>query len=49
MIPTQYWLIVAFTLGGGSFAMVCAWRDFEFFMNSRKARRPSVHGGLDKE
>lgn len=34
----QYWLIVAFTLGGGTFSMVCAWQDFDFFMDHRKAR-----------
>jgi hypothetical protein len=38
MDPLQYWLIIAFTLGGGVFAVVCAWQDYEWFMNHRKAR-----------
>lgn len=38
MNPTQYWLIVAFTLGGGLFSIAGAWKDWDFFMDSRKAR-----------
>ena len=38
MDPLQYWLIVTFTLGGGLFAIAAAWKDWDFFMNHRKAR-----------
>ena len=38
MDPTQYWLIVVFTLGGGVFSVVGALQDWDWFMESRKAR-----------
>ncbi len=38
MDPTQYWLIVAFTLGGGLFTVAGAWKDWDFFMENRRAR-----------
>lgn len=34
MDPTQYWLIVAFTLGGGLFTVAGAWKDWDFFMEN---------------
>lgn len=38
MDPTQYWLIVAFPLGGGLFTVAGAWKDWDFFMENRRAR-----------
>ncbi len=38
MESTQYWLIVGFLLGGGVFSVLGALKDWDFFMNSRKAR-----------
>ena len=38
MDPMQYWLIVGVLLIGGSFAVLGAWMDWDFFMESRRAR-----------
>jgi hypothetical protein len=36
--PTQYWFIVGFLLAGGGFSVLGAAMDWDFFMESRKAR-----------
>ena len=39
MNPGQYWLTMGFLLVGGVFCLMGAWKDWDFFMDNRRARR----------
>jgi immunity protein 17 of polymorphic toxin system len=39
MNSSQYWLIVGFLILGGAFSVVGAWKDWDWFMDNRRARR----------
>ena len=45
VVPQQFWLIVAFLLGGGAFSLMGGLMDWDFFISNRRARLPLAKFG----